>query len=734
MGSIPHVLHTSARAISRAEFVDAVRATCPPRYPLARGTTHRPIGLAISGGVDSMALAWLCYNAKRCEPSWKIADNPVSNLYGFVIDHALRDESATEAQSVVEILRSRMGFRAEVTRINWQAELGEAADPKALTNFESLARRARYRKFGRLCAARGIVSLFLAHHQDDQYETVMMRLLQGHGPAGLRGMRVAGDIPECHDIFGAYGSGFVDDQQSQQPFWNLRPSKHQKQSMRAEMKAEIPAHLLARERSAGRATDSDRYLYDEYDKQLRGTRWLTPLAPLDVEEGGLFVYRPLLEFSKDRLIATCLENNVPWFEDSTNQDRTLTLRNAVRHVYRNYRLPVALQKPSVLQLSKRCDARARAQEAEVDRLLSRTVVRDFEPNVGTVLIRMPEFSVESVRRGLKKRSPIREEMRRNHLRSVASLFVQRILAIVTPDYQLTPAANLQQVVSRLFPALEGGQRASEQPPKAFNICGVHFLPIRPAKSDTLYWYLTREPYASNVPIPAVYFKPLKEKLRRWDTFFTLRFSPWTLWDGRFWIRVVNQLKVPAQVAPFNKEHAKPFREALLDDNERDRLAALLKRHAPGKVRYTLPAIYIASDKDWAVHAHTSSRRTGTGGQGTTRPLTNTGEDGLEAEDVVATSIGGTKKKQARTLVALPTLGVYLPGIDHWLHWEVRYRRVDAKTFVSSVRSEQQLKRRKRIILAALRGPAGKRRLRKSKPHSDTRSLGHWRTSRNLSKR
>jgi len=48
-----------------------------------------------------------------------------------------------------------------------------------------------------------VEKLLLAHHADDQAETVLMRLLAGSKMQGLAGMRAVARIPECGDVFGA---------------------------------------------------------------------------------------------------------------------------------------------------------------------------------------------------------------------------------------------------------------------------------------------------------------------------------------------------------------------------------------------------------------------------------------------------------------------------------------------------------------------------------------------------
>ena len=55
-------------------------------------------------------------------------------------------------------------------------------------NIEARARAARYEALTELCAYHGIEDLLLAHHQNDQAETVLLQLLRGAGVAGLSSM------------------------------------------------------------------------------------------------------------------------------------------------------------------------------------------------------------------------------------------------------------------------------------------------------------------------------------------------------------------------------------------------------------------------------------------------------------------------------------------------------------------------------------------------------------------
>jgi tRNA(Ile)-lysidine synthase TilS/MesJ len=62
--------------------------------------TNYWLGLAISGGVDSMALAAMYAHTQSANDSLPIA-------HGFIVDHKVRPESTEEAEWVAEQLRSK---------------------------------------------------------------------------------------------------------------------------------------------------------------------------------------------------------------------------------------------------------------------------------------------------------------------------------------------------------------------------------------------------------------------------------------------------------------------------------------------------------------------------------------------------------------------------------------------------------------------------------------------------
>ncbi len=134
------------------------------------------IAVACSGGADSMALTLLLQN-------WSAAVG--GSLTALTVDHRLRPESAAEAARVATWMRDK-GIAHEVL-VRPDTPLGG--------NLQAAARRIRYALMSEWCERHGVLHLALAHHLEDQAETLLLRLGRGSGVDGLAAMAPVLETP-----------------------------------------------------------------------------------------------------------------------------------------------------------------------------------------------------------------------------------------------------------------------------------------------------------------------------------------------------------------------------------------------------------------------------------------------------------------------------------------------------------------------------------------------------------
>ncbi len=131
---------------------------------------EKNIAVAVSGGGDSLALAILL--AEWC------SERNIT-LHALTVDHGLRPESASEAKYVAKTLKP---FGVSQKTLMW-----EGVKPKS--RIQEAAREARYALMSNYCQKKKIKFLFVAHHGQDQIETILFRIAKGTGLDGLSGMR-----------------------------------------------------------------------------------------------------------------------------------------------------------------------------------------------------------------------------------------------------------------------------------------------------------------------------------------------------------------------------------------------------------------------------------------------------------------------------------------------------------------------------------------------------------------
>jgi tRNA(Ile)-lysidine synthase len=156
--------HSLVRAVAAA-----LRGPCgvAPRS----GVQSADVLVAVSGGVDSTALLRVMHLLSQ-RRGWRL------NLRVGHVQHHLRPEAEVEAQFVAALAR-RLGlplFRRDI------------APAAAGGNLEAAARRLRYAALAEMAAESGAGFVAVAHHGDDQLETLLMRLIRGSGVRGLSGM------------------------------------------------------------------------------------------------------------------------------------------------------------------------------------------------------------------------------------------------------------------------------------------------------------------------------------------------------------------------------------------------------------------------------------------------------------------------------------------------------------------------------------------------------------------
>src|SRR5947207_3858860 len=154
-----------ARSQASARVTDAVRGGFALHAP--RGSK---LAVALSGGRDSVAL----FDAAATEaPAHQI------DIIAVHVHHGLSVRADAWTRFCANLCAERgvplIERRVDVAR-------------RARKSVEAEARHARYAALADAAASSGAGIVVLAHHQDDQAETVLLQLLRGAGPHGLAAM------------------------------------------------------------------------------------------------------------------------------------------------------------------------------------------------------------------------------------------------------------------------------------------------------------------------------------------------------------------------------------------------------------------------------------------------------------------------------------------------------------------------------------------------------------------
>lgn len=223
------------------------------------GEVRGPLGIAYSGGPDSLALLLL---AAAAFPGM---------VHAATVDHCLREDSASEA-----------ALAAQSCRVLGVPHSTLPVSVASGASVQAQAREARYAALGDWMVTEGVSALLTAHHLDDQAETLLMRLMRGAGVGGLAGIRARRPL----------GNGRAE---------ILRPMLGWRRAELAGVAAE--SGLAVADDSSNRDEAFDRV---HVRRMLSNTPWLEPV-PLARSAGALAEAEEALQFAAQGWFAAAVE-------------------------------------------------------------------------------------------------------------------------------------------------------------------------------------------------------------------------------------------------------------------------------------------------------------------------------------------------------------------------------------------------------------------------------------------
>lgn len=152
-------------------MIDKVMEYIKENHMLERGDK---LVLGVSGGADSTALF---------EVMCRLSEEYDLSLYVVHINHGIRKEAGEDA----EYVRS-MCEKHDVSFFLFEEDIPALAERERLTE-EEAGRKFRYECFRKVMRENGATKLAVAHHMDDQAETVLFHLIRGTDISGMTGMR-----------------------------------------------------------------------------------------------------------------------------------------------------------------------------------------------------------------------------------------------------------------------------------------------------------------------------------------------------------------------------------------------------------------------------------------------------------------------------------------------------------------------------------------------------------------
>jgi len=180
--------------------------------------------VGFSGGIDSVCLLAVLNQLKM---EYRL------ELWALYVNHALRPDENEQELQLLYSLGERFKIGVKEINIDIPGKLRQKQQ-----SLQLLAREQRYRAFQQFYDEINATKIALAHHRDDQAETIMYRIIRGTGLDGLAGIPVSRDNKiirpmleisreEIREYVLSHGLNWVEDSSNQKLIYQRNRLRHQ---------------------------------------------------------------------------------------------------------------------------------------------------------------------------------------------------------------------------------------------------------------------------------------------------------------------------------------------------------------------------------------------------------------------------------------------------------------------------------------------------------------------------
>lgn len=317
-------------------MLNKVRETIE-KYGLITPKSRLVVGF--SGGIDSVCLLHVLKSLTEYE----------LDLWALYVNHQLRPRENEQEIELLNRLGTEWGIHTRQIAINIPEKIRQKQQ-----SLQLIAREERYKAFEAFREEIGADRIALAHHQDDQVETVLYRIIRGTGPDGLAGMPVMRDQryirplmevsrAEIREYVARHQLEWVEDSSNRKLIYYRNRIRHQLlPELESAYNPRVKNSLLRLAQLAREQADFMEELTDGYCRELVRAEDGTVTVRLET----FLTLHPALQY---RLLKKALANVEPLYQIESAP--LLKLREKIKREKNNFK-PVHIYKGIVVKVSE----------------------------------------------------------------------------------------------------------------------------------------------------------------------------------------------------------------------------------------------------------------------------------------------------------------------------------------------------------------------------------------------